>query len=123
MRVMGRFFFVGGFATAIDLAVFTALISFGAHYIGAIVLGYGAGFIFHFFASRRFVFKKGAKVSTVKKELFYLIFINAVGLFLNIAIVWVLSDLLLADLFISRFIAIAVVFFWGFYARKIFVYH
>lgn len=123
MRVIGKFFIVGGFATAIDLIVFTALLSLSVHYVGAIVAGYAVGFLFHFFASRKFVFKKGVKVATVKKELSFLVFINGVGLFLNLGIVWILSELFLLSVFISRFVAILVVFFWGFFARKIFVYY
>lgn len=123
MRVIGKFFIVGGFATAIDLIVFTALLSLSVHYVGAIVAGYAVGFLFHFFASRKFVFKKGVKVATVKKELSFLIFINGVGLFLNLGIVWILSELFLLSVFISRFVAILVVFFWGFFARNIFVYY
>lgn len=122
MRAIGKFFIVGGLATAIDLAVFTTLLSLSLHYASAIVIGYGVGFLFHFFASRKFVFKKGVKVSTVRKELVFLIFINIVGLGLNLGIVWVLSDLLFYSLFSSRLVAIGVAFFWGFYARKIFVY-
>lgn len=122
MRTIGKFFVVGGLATAIDLAIFTIFVSLKMHYIAAIVLGYGAGFVFHFFVSRKFVFKKGTKVSTIKKELLFLIVINFVGLGLNIAIVWVLSDLLLFSLIGSRLVAIGIVFIWGFVARKTFVY-
>lgn len=122
MRTIGKFFVAGGLATAIDLAIFTIFVSLKMHYIAAIVLGYGGGFVFHFFVSRKFVFKKGTKVSTIKKELLFLIVINFVGLGLNIAIVWVLSDLLLFSLIGSRLVAIGIVFIWGFVARKTFVY-
>lgn len=123
MRVIGKFFIVGGLASAIDLAVFGVLIFLSIHYTVAIVAGYTVGFVFHFFVSRRFVFKNGVKVSSIKREFLFLVFINGIGLLLNLGIVWILSELFLLSVFVSRVVAILVVFFWGFFARKIFVYH
>ena len=119
-----RFFLLGAISTAIDYAVFSALIVFDIYYLGAVAIGYSAGFIFNFIFGRTVVFTNGAKTDSIKHEFFIVSLITLFGLMLSLALMYFFSEICcMLDPFIARAITIIVVFFYNYIARKIFVYH
>jgi putative flippase GtrA len=124
MTQISRFFFVGGLATFVDYLIFSVAISLHVHYVLSITFGYLIGFIVHFTVSKKHVFVSGSKMSHPFVELFSVFLIALSGLLLNIVIVWILHNFLgLLDIFLSRLVAIILVFFWGYFVRKLLVYH
>ncbi len=124
MKQFNKFFILGVFSTLIDFIIYTLFIVFGLHYFFAIVVGYGSGFVFNFFIGRKYIFLDGTKVKNFKHEFLRVLLINLFAVALNILIVYVLfSQFNLLDEFGARIVAIFFVFFWNFFARKIFVYH
>jgi len=124
MNQLSRFFLVGGLSTLIDYAIFSIAVLCDIYYMIAITLGYMIGFIIHFLMSKKHVFTLGSKIKHPVFEIVTVFVIALLGLGLNIFIVWILSNYIhFLDLFSSRIIAIVIVFFWGYFARKIFVYH
>lgn len=120
---MNKFLLLGALSTIIDFIIYTLLVYLDINYILSIGIAYSCGFLFNFYGGRIYVFKNGSKLKDTKQELLYVFIIALIGLFLNIFIVYILSDFILLNLIISRVIAIVVVFFWNFYARKLFVYN
>jgi putative flippase GtrA len=124
MTQMSRFFFVGGLATLVDYVIFSIAVFLHVHYSLAITLGYLVGFIVHFTMSKKHVFLSGSKINHPLAELFSVFLIALSGLLLNIIIVWIFHNFFnLLDIFSSRLLAIILVFFWSYFARKLFVYH
>jgi len=124
MNQMSRFFIVGGLSTLVDYVIFSIAVSLHVHYSLGIILGYLIGFIVHFTLSKKHVFLSGSKINHPLAELFSVFLIALSGLLLNILIVWLFHNFLnLLDVFSSRIVAIILVFFWSYFARKLFVYH
>jgi len=124
MKQFFNFFLLGGLSTLIDILTYFILIKLNTHYTIAIVIGYTLGFLTNFILGRRYIFKAGTKINKALLELFVVFFIALVGLLLNIFIVHLLSfSIATIDPIFSRVIAIGMVFFWNFLARKYFVYH
>jgi len=124
MRTAGKFLGLGAFTTLIDYMVYAVVLWLGMDYVLAIVLGYGCGLWINFIISRKYIFTQGIKIKHPHREFLAVCAIAAGGVLLNIAIVKLLSYSLFAwDPMLSRLIAIGIVFFWNFYARKWWVYH
>ncbi len=121
---MKPFLILGILSTSIDFFIYTLCLVVGIEYIISIVLGYGSGFLFNFYAGRKFVFKEGVKVNHKFKELLFVFIIAIIGLLINILVVFILTqEMFSLDLIISRVLAILLAFIWNYYARKLFVYY
>ncbi len=124
MKQSHKFLLLGALSTAVDYLIFSLLIYLEVNYIIAIVAGYSLGLAVNYTLARNYIFTDGTKLKSSTHELLAVVFIGITGVLLNIAIVNLLSySLASLDPLHSRAIAIAVVFFWNFYARKWFVYH
>jgi len=122
MKQFSGFFILGALSTIIDLVIYSFFISISFNYIIAIVLGYSGGFLFNFYIGRKYIFKNGSKFK-FSQEFIYTLLIVIMGLLLNILIVYLFNQYSDIDLIISRVVAIVLVFFWNYFARKIFIYH
>ena len=120
--MLGKFFIVGAISTAVDYGIYALLIFAHTPYYLAITVGYMAGLVVNFFLVRQRVFTDGSRFEKIHHEFFAIFFVSMVGLGLNIAIVWFLSDRLGVDYYLSRLAAIGVVFFFNYFARKGWIY-
>jgi len=124
MKFMKNFLLLGVVSTLADLLTYSALLALNIHYILAITVGYFVGFIVNFYGGRKFVFTKGSKFGSVTKEYLMVKLIVVAGLLFNLAIVYMLFEVLhILDAFWARIIAIGTVFVWNFVARKLWVYN
>ena len=124
MGRLPKFFLLGAASTLIDYTVFALLISLGIDYVVAIILGYSAGLLANYYLGRRYIFVDGTKMTSSHAEFIAVSAIALVGGLLNIVIVKLLSfSLGQMDPMLSRVVAVGIVFFWNFFARKLFVYH
>ena len=123
MKQISGFFVLGLFSTAIDFIIYTILVYLNVNYVIAIIIGYSCGFVFNFFIGRKHIFVQGLKVDSFAKEFNLVLVINLIAVLLNIIIVYILySYWHILNQIADRIIAIILVFFWNYFARKFFVY-
>ena len=121
MKQIRSFLYVGIVATGVDLTLYSLLVYLNlCGYATATIIGYSAGFGVSFFLTRGYVFSK-VKMENVYYEFLVVYLITAVGLFLNLTIVFILMHLAL-NVYVVRCVAIAIVFFFNYFARKRYVY-
>ena len=124
MKTVHKFFLLGIISTLVDYILYSIAILFDSNYILAIILGYSAGLITNYILGRKFIFTSGHKLKNSKREFIAVFVIAILGAFFTIIIVKVLSySSFQMDPLLSRPIAIAIVFFWNYLARKLFVYN
>lgn len=124
MKSIHKFFLLGILSTVIDYALYSTAIFMGIHYVIAIILGYSSGLLANYLIGRNFIFTAGHKLKSSKHEFGAVVSIAVLGALLTIVIVKILSySLFHMNPLISRLIAIVIVFFWNYFARKLFVYH
>lgn len=121
MKQIKSFLYIGILATFVDYSIYSLLIYFEImSYSLAIIVGYSIGFIISFFLTRSYVFSQ-IKIDKFHHEFLIILLISFVGLLMNLGIVYVLVE---SDVnnYIARAIAIGIVFFFNYFARKGFVY-
>ncbi len=124
MKTVHKFFLLGIVSTLVDYMLYSSAILLGANYILAIILGYSAGLLANYILGRKFIFTSGHKLKSSKHEFTAVFIIAVLGALFTIIIVKVLSySSFHMDPLLSRPIAIAIVFFWNYLARKMFVYN
>ena len=120
--LLTRYFVVGGISALIDIGFFFIFAKIaGWNYL----LIASAGFIFatfiNYLLSIRWVFESGIRF-TKSKEILLIYLVSAMGLTLNLLVLFALVDCLDIELMISKLIATASVFFWNFYIRRNFIF-
>lgn len=124
MKIVHKFLLLGILSTLIDYVLYSGAILFGVNYVIAIILGYSAGLFANYIIGRNFIFISGHKLKSSKHEFIAVVVIAVFGALFSIAIVKILSySIFHIDPLLSRLIAIALVFFWNYLARKLFVYN
>lgn len=123
MKMVHKFLLLGVLSTLIDYILYSGAILFGLNYVIAIILGYSAGLFANYVIGRNYIFTSGHKLKSANHEFAAVVAIAILGALFTIAIVKVLSySLFHMNPLLSRPIAIVIVFFWNYFARKIFVY-
>jgi putative flippase GtrA len=92
------------------------------HYLLAGVAAFLVSFVFNFYVSRVFIFKKSAPEKAGPKEFSAVIAISVIGLALTEALLYLGTGRLGFDYRASKIIASVIVLFWNYFARKQFVY-
>jgi len=124
MKIVHKFLLLGILSTLIDYVLYSGAILLGINYVIAIILGYSAGLLANFIIGRNYIFTSGHKLKSSKHEFFTVVIIAVFGALFTIAIVKILSySFFHMDPLLSRPIAIVIVFFWNYFARKILVYN
>lgn len=117
-----RYGLVGGSAFVIDFGCYCLLGFLGMHYLLAGVAAFLVSFVFNFYVSRVFIFKKSAPEKAGPKEFSAVIAISVIGLALTEALLYLGTGRLGFDYRASKIIASVIVLFWNYFARKQFVY-
>ncbi len=124
MKTVHKFLFLGVLSTLIDYILYSSAILLGINYVFAIILGYSAGLLANYIIGRNFIFTSGHKLKSAKHEFVAVVIIAVFGALFTIVIVKTLSySIFHMDPLLSRPIAIIIVFFWNYLARKVFVYN
>lgn len=111
---------VGGVATAAEWILFFGLEKISVHYMTATVIAYCISTFVNWLMGRVFVFKDNRQA--ILKEIIEIYIASIVGLLLNLAIMWLMVDICSINEMLSKIIATAMVFFYNFLVRKLFIY-
>jgi putative flippase GtrA len=71
---------------------------------------------------RNTIFKKAAKNKKISVDASVVYIVSGIGLGLNLALMWLLADVLAIYPLFSKIIATGLVFMWNFLSRRYFVY-
>jgi len=116
-----RYGVVAVVAACVDTGVLWMLSRlFGVHYTIAAVVGFTAGLVCNFLLARRFVFEK-ASMSVTGEFLGYAI-IGVVGVGLTEVILYLGIGVAGLGLLPAKAIALVIVFFWNYLARRVIIY-
>lgn len=117
-----RYFFVGGIAAVVDIALFAIFAKYlGYNYIAVACVSFFAATLVNYLISIKFVFESGARHGK-KKEVSLVYLVSGVGLGLNLLILYISISILGIEKITSKVIATGLVFFWNYYARKHFIF-
>lgn len=117
-----KYFFVGGTAAVVDISlfvIFAKLLEFNYLLVGFFTFLI-ATFV-NYSLSIRFVFRSGVR-HTKKKEVFLVYLVSALGLALNLLVLFISHEAFYIELTISKLIATGSVFFWNYLIRKYFIF-
>ena len=123
LQRIARYFLVGGTAALIDISfffVFAKLI--GWNYLAVATAGFAIATCANYLLSVRWVFESGVRFSK-SQELLLVYLVSAIGLAVNLLVLFVLVDGLQVELMLSKIAATGSVFFWNFFARHSFIFH
>jgi len=117
-----RYGFVAVVAFAVDfgfLYIFTSYFHF--YYLLSAVLSFSLSVLVNYLLSVLWVFTaRDARKRSIEVTLFLLICL--IALLLNIFLIWFFTSVLLVYYLVSKIIAVIIVFFWSFAARR-FIFH
>ncbi len=120
MKKIHKFLYAGVLSTLVDYILYACLVYVDLYYIYAIIIGYSSGFLVNFIVSRKYVFDK-SKIEKFHHEFLAVLLISIIAIGINIFIVWGLGKFGINH-YISRIIAIGIVFFFNYFTRKVFIY-
>lgn len=117
-----KYFFVGGFAAFINIVIFFLFAKLlGFNYIAVGALAFLVATFANYVLSVKHVFESGARFGK-KQELFWVYFVSLIGLGIDTGVLVACVDGFSIELIASKIIAIGVVFFWNYFARKHFIF-
>jgi putative flippase GtrA len=82
-------------------------------------IGFSAAVMSNYYINRIWTFQNKAKIST---QLAAFITVSIIGLLLNSMVVYVFNNLLLLNFYLSKIIAVGLVFIWNFSANYFYVF-
>jgi putative flippase GtrA len=117
-----RYFFVGGVAFVVDISIFTVFAKIvGFNYLIVGFFSFLIATAVNYSLSIRHVFESGAKHSK-KKEIFLVYTVSAIGLAMNLFVLYLSVDICGLEMIFSKILATAVVFFWNYFMRRFYVF-
>lgn len=109
-------------ALVVDFSSMMLMHSLGINYLLATTLAFLFGLVTNYVISNRLVFKN-PKINN--SQILFIAFglVGVIGLIINDFIIWFTHSELQLNLVLSKIIAVTIVFFWNFLARRNFLYH
>ena len=121
MKVVS-YFFVGGTAAVVDVAVFGILVKFFAlPWFPVAIFSFVLATAVNYILSIRYVFESQVRFSR-QHEISLVFFVSAVGLVFNQFFLWVFIEQWSIDEVVSKILASGVVFFWNYLSRRTFIF-
>ena len=118
LNQFSRYTVVGGLAFVVDIGSLYALTRFaGLYYLVSAAVAFVLGLVANYFLSRVWVFNRRTMGSVAVEMLIFTI-IGVVGLGLNEAIIWFVSEKIHLHYLIGKAISTGIVLIWNFGARK-----
>lgn len=122
VRRIARYFAVGGAAACVDIGLFMLLAEhYGYPYLRVGALSFVAATLVNYWLSIRYVFVSGARYRR-KWEIAMVFAVSAIGLVLNQGILALCVESFKLALLPAKLVATGAVFFWNYFARRMFVF-
>jgi putative flippase GtrA len=119
---MAGYFVVGGISALVDIAFFFVFAKLaGLHYLGVATVGFILATLLNYFLSIRMVFTSGVRFSR-RHEIALVYLVSAVGLAVNLLVLYLAVDALGLELMLSKVMATGSVFLWNFLLRNYFIF-
>jgi len=116
-----RYFFVSGAAFAADFGVYALMIYLlHCHYLLSACGGFLFGVLVNYVLCKLFVFTKKTKSSAMEFTVYF--FIGILGLGLLEILLYLMVGKLHIHAMLGKLFATGIVFFWNFFAKRIFIY-
>ncbi len=113
-----RFILVGGLSTLLDFIVFSLLISWRVHYLGANLCAFILSLAFNYWASMHFVFRSSFSKEERWQEFLLFSVLALSGLLIQELILYLLIEQLSLDPHLAKLAGILVVMVYNFLSRK-----
>jgi putative flippase GtrA len=114
-----RYTIISAAALSVDFGLLFALTYYlKTNYLGSAAIGFCAGVIVNYILCTHWVFRRRALQNKTMEFIIFLL-IGVIGLAINQAMMWYLTDKTHMYYLISKAYSIAIVFSWNFIARKI----
>lgn len=117
-----KYAFVGGTAAVVDVSlfvIFAQVLQFPYLLVG--FLTFLIATFVNYILSIKFVFQSGVK-HTKKKEVILIYLVSAIGISLNLLVLFIAHEFFHLELFVSKIIATGTVFLWNYYIRKQYIF-
>jgi putative flippase GtrA len=116
-----QYLFVGGTAFIFDFGSFYILTSvWGVYYLYSATISFVIGLNVNYFLGK--LFFKSSKIANVKKEYMTVAAISVSALLLKLSMLFMLTDWIGINVFISKLVTVIFLMFYNFIGRKIFVF-
>lgn len=117
-----KYALVGGCAAVVDVGLFILFAKlWGFNYLLVGFCTFLIGTLVNYLLSIRFVFISGAQHKK-RKEVLLVYTVSAMGLVLNLLILYICHEWFVIDVAVSKIIATGLVFFWNYLSRKKFIF-
>lgn len=122
LRRVARYFVVGGVAACVDIGLFMLFAKgMGLPYLRVSAATFVVATLVNYLLSIRYVFVSGARFRR-RYEVALVFLVSALGLALNQAILALSVEQLGTGLLVAKLLATGCVFFWNYFARRVFVF-
>ena len=119
---VARYFVVGGISALADISFFFVFAKLaGINYLGVATVGFILATLLNYFLSVRMVFTSGVRFSR-RQEIALVYLVSAVGLSVNLGVLYAAVGVLGLELMLSKVIATGSVFLWNFALRNYFIF-
>ncbi len=113
-----RYTLVGGLAFVVDFSTLYLLTEYaGLHYLFSATVGFLLGLLVNYLLSVQWIFRH-RRFARRSVEFTIYGWIGVIGIGLNIAIMWLVTEQMQLHYLGSKIVSTVVVFFWNFFARK-----
>jgi len=117
-----KYLSIGIVASLVDILLFSLFAKFlGFNYL---IVGFFSFIIatgVNYILSIHYVFESGIKHSK-KKEIILVYIISAIGLLINLSMLYLFIDFLNFEMIFSKILSAGIVFFWNYFARSVYVF-
>ena len=119
---IGRYFFVGGIAAAIDISLFAIFAGyFKFPWAIVSVITFIIATLVNYFLSIRFVFKSGSRYKK-HHEILGVFMVSTLALLFNQMFLSIFIEKMNLHLVISKCLTTGMLFLWNYYGRRIFIF-
>ncbi len=113
-----RYTIVGGLAFVVDFSTLYLLTEYaGLHYLVSATVGFLIGLVVNYLISVKWIFRQ-RRFAQRSVEFTIYGWIGVIGIGLNLAIMWLLTEQMGLHYLGSKVVSAMVVFLWNFFARK-----
>ena len=113
-----KYLVVGGTCTIVDMGLLYVLTEYaGIYYVLAAALSFTTGVTLNYFMCTGWIFEE-SKIKNKGVEILLYFVISIIGLLINVAGIWLLTNFLALHFMLSKFLATVLTLIWNFCSRK-----